>query len=199
MRAPATREQELLAAIYEAEITPSDFRVFMTLLRAADFGTAEIPDRFQPRSLVKLAEKCHISLAGLKRSVSHLQQHGWLERHRNLTSSGVGGRGHPTRYVLLVGKDCDCKPAQREPVSGKKAAQAEPINRLTTSRIGAVQQPFGDERAVRGEVGWGGWPEGSEGDWANRPSALCSVRRSSPGRWCLRRERQCRAACGHPP
>jgi len=160
-----TREQELWDAILGAEVTPSDFRVYVTLLKMADFGTAEIPDRFQPRSLVKLAERCHISLAGVKRSVGHLQRHGWLERHRNLTPSGIGGRGHPTRYKLLAGRDCDCqKQAHSEPVPVEKEAQPEPINRLTTPVVSAGQEPRGDERAVRrGKGGWD-WPAGSWGE-----------------------------------
>lgn len=163
-----TREQELWDAILGAEVTPSDFRVYVTLLKLADFGTAEIPDRFQPRSLVKLAERCHISLAGTKRSVSHLQRHGWLERHRNLTATGIGGRGHPTRYKLLIGRDCDCqKRAHGEPVPVEKEAQAEPINRLTSLTVSAGQEPRGDERAVRRGEGWGGWPEDSHGAEVN--------------------------------
>lgn len=164
-----TREQELWAAIIGADITPSDFRLYVTLLKLADFRTADIPGKFQPRSLVKLAEKCHLSLAGTKRSVAHLQRHGWLERHRNITSNGIGGRGHPTAYKLLAGRDCDCtKPAQAEPVKRNKRAQAEPINRLTARVVPAVQEPVCAERAVRGEVGEGeAWPAGSVGQRAN--------------------------------
>lgn len=164
-----TREQKLWAAILGADLTPSDFRVYVTLLKLADFGTAEIPARFQPRSLAKLAERCHISLAGVKRSVGHLQRHGWLERHRNITASGIGGRGHPTTYRLLAGRDCDCpKGAQPEPVKRNKQAQADTVNRLTGARVPAVQGPVPAERAVRGEVGKG-WPSGTMGEWANEP------------------------------
>ena len=88
---PQTREQELWAAILDAEITPADFRLYVRLLKLANFGTAEIPYQFQPRSLVKLSQLAHLSLATTKRSVAHLEKHGWLERHRNVTASGVGG------------------------------------------------------------------------------------------------------------
>ena len=171
-----TRWQELFDAITNAEITPSDFRVYMTLLKTADYGSADIPVRFQPRSLIKLAERCHISLAGVKRSVGHLQRHGWLERYRNITESGVGGRGHPTLYKLKLGKDCDCKPAHGEPLTAEKQAQAEPINRLTGRRVSAGQVRDGDERAVRGREGRGeylggpvpwGWPDDSLGAEVN--------------------------------
>jgi predicted transcriptional regulator len=173
-----TREQELWDAILGAELTPADFRVYVTLLKLADFGTAEIPDRFQPRSLIKLAERCHVSLATVKRSVGHLQRHGWLERHRNITESGIGGRGHPTRYKLLLGQDCTCKGAQIEPVPSKKQAQFEPRNRLTGADVSAGRRPVVAERAVRGEevmgeylggpVSWEtGWPSNSIGDEVN--------------------------------
>lgn len=149
-----TREEEVWAAIMKADITPSDFRVYVTLLRKANFVTAEIPDHFQPRSLERLAALCFISLAGVKRSVGHLQRHGWLERDRHITDCGIGGRGHRTRYKLLIGRDCDCpKAAQGEPVSRKKAAQPDTVKGLITPSVAAGQRPVSDERdAARGKV-----------------------------------------------
>jgi hypothetical protein len=168
---PQTREQQLWAAILPADITPSDFRLYVTLLKKANFGTAEIPYQFQPRSLVKLAQLCVLSLATTKRSVAHLERHGWLERHRNVTASGVGGRGHPTTYELLIGRDCDCKGAQREPVASGKQAQDDTVNRLTGERISAGDWPvpavLGVERErVEREQAFG-WPAGSMGEWEN--------------------------------
>ena len=161
-----TREQELEAAIMSADVTPSDFRVYRYLLYIADHGTAVIPPRFQPKSLVKLAEATHISLAGVKRSISHLQRHGWLERARHITDKGIGGRSHPTYYKLNLGRDCDCKGAQREPVPSKKPAQREPINRLTTPRVSAGRAPDSRERAVKGGVGKGDYLGGAVNwDW----------------------------------
>jgi hypothetical protein len=164
-----TREQELWDAILAADITPSDFRVYVTLLKIADFGTAAGPERFQPRSLVKLAQRCHISLAGVKRSVGHLQRHGWLERYRNITDAGIGGRGHPTQYKLLIGRDCDCKQAHGEPVKQGKQAQADTGNRLTGARVSARRGGFPAEGDVRGGKGEGRPWRDARGDYTGGP------------------------------
>lgn len=156
-----------------ANVTPSDFRLYMTLLSMADSDspTAEIPARFQPRSIIRLAEKCHLSEAAAKRSLNHLQRHGWIERVRQFVGNGIGGRGNRTMYVLCLGHDCDCKAAQREPVSApdkgaqpepvtrKKGAQADSINRLTAPRVSAGQAPRCAEGGREGGEIEGGWPE----------------------------------------
>jgi hypothetical protein len=149
-----TREEELWAAIMKADITPSDFRVYVTLLKKANFGTAEIPPAFQPRSLERLAAWSFVSLASVKRSVGHLQRHGWLERDRHITAAGIGGRGHPTHYRLLTGRGCDCqKAAQCEPVRRKKVAQPDTVKGPITPPVTAGQTPVSDERdAARGKV-----------------------------------------------
>jgi hypothetical protein len=151
-----TREQELRAAISKAFLPPRDYRIFMALFDRAEWGTAAIRDRFQPRSLKELAEWSRMSLANVKRGVGHLGRHGWIERHRHVSENGIGGRGHPTRYVLSNGQDCDCKPAQSEPVSSRKAAQIEPRNRLRTCDVSAGQPPV-PAKSVRdeGRVGEG--------------------------------------------
>ena len=97
-----TNEQKLRDAIHTATglTVLADRWVFDTLLWTADFGTAFLPDRFQPRSLLQLAEKSFVSARQLKYSLDHLQRHGWLERHRVFSDTGIGGRGKPTRYVL---------------------------------------------------------------------------------------------------
>ena len=59
----------------------------------------------------------------LKRTLSHLQRHGWIQRHRHITDNGIGGRGHPTRYQLEVGTDCNCGPERPEPVSDAERAR----------------------------------------------------------------------------
>src|ERR1700746_483503 len=103
-----TREAELKAAIVDADMPPRDFKVLMVLMKRAAWVTAEIKPQFQPRSLRELAAWCRMSEANVKRALSHLQRHGWVVRHRHLTDKGIGGRGHPTRYQLDHGRDCDC-------------------------------------------------------------------------------------------
>lgn len=165
-----TREMELKAAILAAKLTSSDFRVYMTLLSIAEFKTAEIPDKFQPRSLVKLAEKCRVSYRTLCYSLSHLQMHGWLERDRDISENGtIGGRGHATRYGLLLGQDCDCKQSHfctvsaPDPVSEDTAKQCnggtvyeekqcKDVNTFSAATIceSAGQTARPAERAMRG-------------------------------------------------
>lgn len=140
-----------MAIVAATGLTLADRWVFTVLLTTADWGTAFLPDRFQPGSLIKLAEKCQVSKATVKRSVGHLQRHGWLERHRNLTDNGIGGRGHPTRYVLNLGRSCDCsKGAHSEPVSEQKGAHDEPGKGLRGTRVSAGQVPVSTGRAVAG-------------------------------------------------
>jgi DNA-binding Lrp family transcriptional regulator len=118
-----TREKELSQAIEKAALPVADYRVYRALMGRADWNTAVIPVRFQPRSLAELAELSKLSVATVKRTLRHLQRHGWIERHRYITDAGIGGRGHPTRYRLDVGADCDCAPDRPEPVSDAERAK----------------------------------------------------------------------------
>jgi hypothetical protein len=146
-RQPATRELELKAAIEKADLPARDYRVYRALLERAEWKSAKILDRFQPRSL------------------NHLQRHGWLVRHRHFSDNGIGGRGHPTTYQLEHGRGCDCLPAvsrrtqdtskgaHPEPVPADKGAQDEPRKGLRTCRVTAGQRPV-SAKSVRsqGEV-----------------------------------------------
>jgi hypothetical protein len=105
------REQKLRDAIHTAAgFTLADRWLFTTFLWIADFGTANLPPRFQPRSAADLAKRSHMSARQVKYSLSHLEQHGWIVRTRFTETAGApGGRSHPTHYTLLQGADCDCK------------------------------------------------------------------------------------------
>lgn len=182
MAKPQTRETELKAAIIDADLPPRDLKVFMVLMKRATWVTATIPDKFQPRSLDELARWCHMSRANVARSLSHLQQHGWVERRRYVTENGIGGRGHPTRYQLALGRDCDClarssresredqkasqdatdKASQAETVYDEKASQDQPINRLKTVDVSAGHRPVSAKR-VREEGG------------VKREAAVCGI------------------------
>lgn len=170
---------------------PRDLKVFMVLMKKATWVTAKIKDEYQPRSLEELARWAHMSEANLKRSLNHLQRHGWIQRYRYLGSKGIGGRGHPTHYQLDHGRDCDCKAhkgAQDEPVSRAKGAQKCPIKGLKSEDITAGQTPV-SAKSVREEEGverrtgfvpvwalprpapdesWKSWPAGSIGEEMNR-------------------------------
>lgn len=178
-----TPERELEDAILACNVTPSDFRVFVTLLKMADRGTAAFPAKWQPKSLVALAERCFISLAGVKRSLGHLESHGWIERYQ--FAGGHGGRSHPTHYKLLLGVACNCKAAHAEPVKGPKAAQSEPRNRLTTPAISAGQPAVPRGRA-RGREEREGKPKreymGGPVDWeTGEPLAKITATGWDPG------------------
>jgi hypothetical protein len=137
-----TRESELKAAIIDADLPPRDLKVFMVLMKRATWVTAKIRDEFQPRSLEELARWAHMSTANVKRSLSHLQRHGWVERYRHVTDKGIGGRGHPTHYQLGRGHDCDCrarKGAQPEPVLAEKGAQDCTIKGLKAKDVSTGQ------------------------------------------------------------
>jgi DNA-binding MarR family transcriptional regulator len=150
---PRSRESELKAAIVRANLPPRDLKVYLVLMERAEWNTARITVKFQPRSLEELARWCHMSVANVKRSLNHLQRHGWVERYRHLTDKGIGGRRHPTHYQLEHGRDCDCrtqKGAQPEPVSGEKGAQKCTIKGLKSEDIAAGQAPV-SAKSVREE------------------------------------------------
>ena len=116
------REHELEDAICAADLPARDYRIYRTLLRRVDWKVAVIPDRFQPRSLKELAAWARTSKANLALGLNHLERHGWIERYRNISDRGIGGRGRGTRYGLQVGRDCDCaKGSDPEPDKGSEA------------------------------------------------------------------------------
>ena len=121
-----SREQELRDAIDKARLPARDYRIYMALFRRAQWGTMEIRDRWQPRSLAELAALANMPAATLKRGLAHLEQHGWITRDRHPIASGAsGGRGHRTRYALEAGTGCDCQPAQRPaPLTDAERARA---------------------------------------------------------------------------
>jgi hypothetical protein len=159
-----THEQELRTGIVAASgLTIADRWIFTVLTTMADWGTAKLPDRFAPRSLAELAAKCNVSERQVKYSLGHLQRHGWVERYRNITEKGIGGRGHPTRYVLLMGRDCDCKTGQSVHSSGEIAGTECPGKGAEAVAVDAGQPGESAGVAVMGEEGWAAF--------ARRPSS----------------------------
>ena len=165
-----TNEQRLRDAIHTATgLTLADRWVFDTLLWMADYGTAFLPDRFQPRSLAQLAGKSFVSARQVKYSLSHLQRHGWLERHRVISETGIGGRGNRTRYVLCAGRSCDCKGGTQCTVpAGKQGSQCTG-NRAESPHVAAGQAPDAAGRAVAGEVREGKPWRDEQGDYTGGP------------------------------
>jgi hypothetical protein len=108
-----SRETELRAAIDKADLPPRDFKIYMVLFRRAEWHTAEIDPKFQPRSLTELARWSTMPRSVLAAGLNHLEHHNWIERNRWRTP----GRGHTTRYKLTVGTDCDCHQEHGEPMT----------------------------------------------------------------------------------
>jgi hypothetical protein len=89
----------------------ADRYVYLWLLRLADWDTATIPLRFQPRSQRELAAACGADLDTVKQATAHLHRHQWL----TLSCGADGcdrpvphpGRGHRIIYTLPgIGEDC---------------------------------------------------------------------------------------------
>jgi hypothetical protein len=99
MAAAKTLERELRDAIKRSGLPHAAINLYRAILDAADFTTAELPDRFQPRSLDELAEWAAMSVKHCKQMLNVLEEHDWIERKRPATP----GRGHRTAYVLLLG------------------------------------------------------------------------------------------------
>ena len=172
---PKTREQELRTAVKQARLPPRDFKIFTVLLDRADFGTAEIPGRFQPKSLEAFAGLCEMSTATLCRGLDHLEVEGWIERART-----AGGRGCSTSYTLTLGGRCWCSgpgrpktpPGKPETLSGLpsetlseyplKPSQNMRLNPLRNSNEPAGQAPVSAEGLVMG--GEMGGPERERGE-----------------------------------
>jgi|ERR1022692_652848 hypothetical protein len=115
-----SRETEIKRASIRAKLPTRDFKVLRVLVEIrAQWVTAQIQERWRPRSLAELAAQCDMSKSTLALSLNHVQRHGWVLRHRHLTDEGVGGRGNVTTYQLEVGADCDCP---------KRSALAEPVS-----------------------------------------------------------------------
>ena len=109
----ADREHELRTAIEQARLPGRDYRIFMALFTRAEWKTAVIPNRFQPRSAAELAQWCGLSQATTLRGLTGLEHHGWIQR----TRTPGGGRGHGTTYQPTAGRDYPAS-TRSEPATG---------------------------------------------------------------------------------
>ena len=139
-----TREQELARAIEQASLPSRDYRIFSALLRQrAEWKTAKIPDKFQPRGLADLARLAKMSKANVCRGLEHLASHGWIIRER----AGKRGRGHRTTYQLATGMSCDCLKERPEPLTDaermrkyrERKRAADPGKKVSQARV--TRQP----------------------------------------------------------
>lgn len=185
-----TREVTLKRAIKAARLPARDRNLFRDLLETADWKTAILPNRFQPRNMEALARTAGVSPRTAQRAVDHLAMHGWITRTRN---EKPGRQGRSVVYGFEVGEPCWCRPEQGVPLSGvdrtrrwreKKQRQIGVTNPgiqrqdavtfdATESSPSAGQDGFGAEEGrdegsregegLSAELDPWGWPEDSIG------------------------------------
>lgn len=160
------KRSEAEAMIERSDMRAADRAVFLCLMRRADNQTCEIPARFAP-SLESIARRTGSHVSTIKRSLTHLELHRWIQRER--TKGGrkrKDGRTYRTGYLIIPNGTplpCDCtkqapgkpsKQARDEPVSSTKQAHSEPPNRRIEVLVSAGQAPDCTEGLrCRGEVG----------------------------------------------
>lgn len=175
-----TREQQLADAIDKADLPARDYRIYRALFKRAAWKTAEIRERWQPRSLQELAVLAHMSKSNVCYGLDHLELHGWVIRHRHTKP----GRGYNTAYSLTIGRDCDCRKASKprthtdgevskdwtakcpkadgiaagqRPVSAKRVREEEERERTV------VRDPWPGASHQSPDESWKSWPAGSVG------------------------------------
>jgi hypothetical protein len=184
-QAAGTREHQLKRAIRATRFRQRDRDVLRYLVDIADWGTATIPSRFQPRSLDELAWQLGISTSTVQRALDHLVMHGWVTRTRR---QSPGRQGAGIAYGLEVGRPCDCRDSRPRPMTGAERARRfrarkqrqidvteDGIQRqnLVTYNVTSRYEAAGhagfpaEEGREEGEGGWMGWPEGSVGAEVN--------------------------------
>jgi hypothetical protein len=99
--APKDRWHQLADLIQDSNLPASDKSMFRFLLDKADWKSAELPAQFTPTREM-IARKTSLSYSQTGYSSRHLQRHSWL------AITGRTGPGHPLRYTLTVGTQCDC-------------------------------------------------------------------------------------------
>lgn len=183
--APDLTDKQLKDAMERADMPPRDYRIFGALVSRVDWKTGLLPERFQPRSLEKLAAQCRMSKTAAAEGLNHLESHGWVTRDRQ-----EPGRGRPTLYGVRIGMDCDCKPAAKqdrprtdaERMRDYRARKASGIRVTRSPEIrvtkrpaerndAAGQEPFLAERARDEGKGEGRPWRDERGDYTGGPVA----------------------------
>jgi hypothetical protein len=132
---PADREHELRTAIEQARLPGRDYRIFMALFARAEWKTAVLRDRYQPRSLDELAAWCGSSHNTVTRGLADLTLHGWITR---TPRKSPGRQGAAISYQLQHGHDCDCRAARKPAMTG---AERTRLWRTGIQRQNGVTKP----------------------------------------------------------
>jgi hypothetical protein len=183
---PLTREQEIKAALKAARLPSRDRNLFRDLFEKADWGTALLPNRFQPRNIDELARIAGVSARTAQRSLDHLVLHGWITKGPR---TAPGRHGRAITYGFQPGEDCRCKPDRAEPLTAAERARRyrerkqrqigvtpEGISRQECVTYNATESDgFAGQNARRAEEGrdegnGGGKPRrNAEGDYMGGP------------------------------
>jgi hypothetical protein len=97
-----TRWHQLDNAIGRSGLSACDRGTFRCLLGDSNYATAELAARFTPTQK-EIARDIGFTVRQVRRSLRHLERHGWLTVYGT-----AGGRGNTRRYVLALGSACDC-------------------------------------------------------------------------------------------
>jgi hypothetical protein len=156
------RWHELASAIQNSNLPASDKSVFRFLLDRANYGTAEMLDRFTP-SQASIARQTSHSLRQVKYAIDHLRRHGWIK------TEGATGPGRKLSYTLASGAGCDCTGRVHE----SERVQPETVTGATFGhRSGATN---GCNAAAQSVVSTERQREGRVGRKPERDLALCAV------------------------
>ncbi len=149
MAAPKDRWHQLADAIDASNLAASDKAVLRRLLDRADYGTAELPEKFAPKQ-ADIARKASITPRQVRRSLRHAERHGWV------TVGGATGRGHRLTYRLDIGGQCGCSGRvheQKADTEHRKGGHGVPLKADTKGGHAAGQGTVPTERQREGRVG----------------------------------------------
>jgi hypothetical protein len=93
------RAEEVRRAAKQANLPLSAVVVIDTLLCRADWATAHLPAKYQPRSVAELAAWAGIARSTCETALDIGERHGWIER----TAPGELRRGASTTYQVRMG------------------------------------------------------------------------------------------------
>jgi len=131
-----TREQELKAAFRKARLPEGAHRIYYHLLyNRASFGSGEIQDGRQPKSIAAFARSVDMTEPSLKRGLKILADLGWVKRTLH------PGRANTTTYQLDIGTDMPPRP---QPVTDaermRRYRERKKLDRLSVTESGSDQR-----------------------------------------------------------
>jgi hypothetical protein len=103
-------------AIEDRRLSPTEFRVLVTLLSFADGSTGWT---WRPMARLEIAERCGVSVQNISRATAALARYGWVVK------LGNGGYSRPSKYRIV-------NPFTTRPESGQVNGDTRPESDTTT-------------------------------------------------------------------